>query len=79
MPCSWCVVAVTLSNCPFEKKIEIGHLPWGMLDREKRWIERKSYFIREKANLLWICEVIGLFHCAVGPMCKLRVLGYHED
>ena len=33
----------------------------GMPDREKRWIERRSYFIREKAILLWICEVIDYF------------------
>ena len=33
----------------------------GMPDREKRWIERRSYFIREKAILLRICEVIDYF------------------
>ena len=41
-------------------EVEIGDEPWGMLDREKRWIER-SYFIRKKAILLWICEVIDYF------------------
>ena len=33
----------------------------GMPDREKRWIERRSYFIREKAILSWMCEVIDYF------------------
>ena len=38
-----------------------------MLDREKRWIERiYMYFIREKAILLLICEVIDYFIIPLG-------------
>ena len=40
----------------WKNEVEIGYLPWGMLEREKRWIER-SYFIREKAILLRIARL----------------------
>ena len=33
-------------------------IPRGIPGREKRFIERRSYFIREKDISLWICEVI---------------------
>ena len=44
-----------------KNEFESSHEPWGMLDGEKIWIERRSYFIREKAILLRICEVIDYF------------------
>ena len=44
----------------------------GMPDREKRWIERRNYFIREKAILSWICEVIDHFNV---PLDKCGTIG----
>ena len=52
----------------WKNEVEIDDLPLGMLEREKRWIKRRSHFIREKAILLRICEVIDLFHCTVATM-----------
>ena len=51
---------------------EIDDLPWGMLEREKRWIERRSYSIREKASLLRIWDVIdySLYRCTYGQTSK---------
>ena len=46
----------------------------GMPDREKRWIERRSYFIREKTIILWICEVIDYFIVPLDLMNRQRFL-----
>ena len=52
---------IKLSVWKKKNEVEHGDLLWGMLEREKRWIDRRSYFIREKAILLRICEVIDNF------------------
>ena len=31
-----------------KKEVEIKDLHWGILERENKWIERRSYVIREK-------------------------------
>ena len=43
------------------------------LEREKRRIERRSYFIREKAVLLRICEVIDYFIVLL-HLCNIQVM-----
>ena len=43
------------------------------MEREKRWIERRSYFIRKKAILLRICEVIDYFIVPLHLWCDPRV------
>ena len=56
---NWWRISNKIVRSKKKTKSEIGYLPRGIPDKEKRWIERRSYFIREKAILLWICEVIS--------------------
>ena len=48
-----------------KNEVEIGDKPWGMLEKEKRWIERRSYFIREKAIFYGFLRLltISLYRC----------------
>ena len=37
-----------------------------MIEREKMGMERGSYFVKENAILLWICDVIDYFIASLG-------------